>query len=137
MGEVCTLVLFIIIGIGLPQKKNKNIITPFPYIYVCAAAPEDAEDYWPAVYGLVLRGRLPDARNLLSHHSFSHTAPEAFASMDELLRKAPMIQPTRHRSRPELQRLWQDWRAESLRRTEAGHFLPLPQLQLLASVREL
>ena len=38
--------------------------------------PEEHPEYWRVVYRLVLSGRIQEARDLLSHHSFSHTMPD-------------------------------------------------------------
>lgn len=38
--------------------------------------PEEHTEYWQAVYGLVLKGRLGEARDLLLHHTLSHTMPD-------------------------------------------------------------
>ena len=40
------------------------------------AQPEEHPEYWRMVYRLVLSGRMQEARDLLSHHSFSHTMPD-------------------------------------------------------------
>ena len=37
--------------------------------------PEDHPDYWKTVTWLVLKGKLNEVRNLLSHHSLSHSMP--------------------------------------------------------------
>lgn len=40
------------------------------------AQPEEHPEYWRMVYRLVLSGKMQEARDLLSHHSFSHTMPD-------------------------------------------------------------
>lgn len=57
-----------------------------------------------------------------------------FSSIDELLRKAPMVRPSSSLTRAEQQHNWQQWRRECNARREAGDFVALPQLQLLARV---
>ena len=123
-----------------------------------APQPENHQEYWRAVYRLVLSGRMKAARDLLSHHSFSHTMPEVstcdpyiihtlvemtsvkqplpqmFSTVDELLRKVPMLHPTASLTRAELHRQWQEWKAECMRRRDGGEFMALPQLQLLCRV---
>ena len=38
-------------------------------------SPGDHPDFWQCMYGLVLKGRLAEARDLLSHHSLVHSMP--------------------------------------------------------------
>lgn len=57
-----------------------------------------------------------------------------FSSFDELLRKAPMVRPSSSMTRAEQHHVWQQWRRECNARREAGDFVALPQLQLLARV---
>ncbi len=148
-------------------------------------SPGDHDDYWHALYRLVLKGRLSEARDLLSHHPITHLMPQVtqllqgersvlpknsgftlmfilvelcvwfvelkklklstppththphtqvHASMDELLRKAPMILSTGSYSRAELQRRWNEWRGEVVRRRGAGEFTAHAELELLAAV---
>ena len=69
-------------------------------------------------------------------HTPTHTHPhtQVHASMDELLRKAPMILSTGSYSRAELQRRWNEWRGEVVRRRGAGEFTAHAELELLAAV---
>ncbi|XP_064393229.1 nuclear pore complex protein Nup85-like [Halichondria panicea] len=97
-------------------------------------SPGDHDDYWHALYRLVLKGRLSEARDLLSHHPITHLMPQVHASMDELLRKAPMILSTGSYSRAELQRRWNEWRGEVVRRRGAGEFTAHAELELLAAI---
>ena len=39
-------------------------------------SPGDHDDYWHALYRLVLKGRLSEARDLLSHHPITHLMPQ-------------------------------------------------------------
>lgn len=117
--------------------------------------PEDHREYWRAVYRLVLSGRMKEARDLLSHHSFSHTMPDVstsygtwytsmlrlelplpqmFSTIDELLRKVPVLYPTASLTRAELHRQWQEWRGECMRRRDGGDFMTVQELQLLCRV---
>lgn len=70
--------------------------------------------------------------HLSTNHSLTHS--QAHASMDELLRKAPMILSTASHSRAELQRRWSEWRSECVRRRVGGEFAAEPKLDFLAAV---
>lgn len=59
---------------------------------------------------------------------------QVFGSMDELLRKAPMVYSTVSRSRAELHRLWQEWQAECVHRKNTPEFVGVKELQTLAEV---
>ena len=61
---------------------------------------------------------------------------QLFGSVDELLRKAPMLRSTVGHTRAELYRQWQEWRAECCRRRDAGGLVAVPQLLLLCRVSE-
>ncbi len=39
-------------------------------------SPGDHDGYWPTLYRLVLKGRLSEARDLLSHHPITHLEPQ-------------------------------------------------------------
>ena len=62
---------------------------------------------------------------------------QVFASMDELLRKAPMVYSISSRSRSELHRLWQEWRSECIRRRDGGDFVGAPWLNKIVKVRQI
>jgi nuclear pore complex protein Nup85 len=96
--------------------------------------PDRHGDYWRMLYHLVLTGRLTEARNLLAHHSAAGSMERVFSSMDELLCKAPMVRSSSSLTRAEQQHSWQQWRRECCSRRDAGDFVALPQLQLLARV---
>lgn len=110
-------------------KRDKLLST-----IVVSPSPEEHPQFWSCLYELILKGRLSEARDLLSHHSLSHTLPQVHSSMDELLRKAPMILSTASLSRAELQRRWNEWRSEVVRRRGAGEFASVPELDLLAQI---
>ena len=59
---------------------------------------------------------------------------QIFSSIDELLCKAPMVRSSSSLTRAEQQHRWQQWRRECISRRDAGDFVALPQLQLLARV---
>ncbi len=60
---------------------------------------------------------------------------QMFGSMDDLLRKMPVVRSTAGVSRSELHRRWQEWRSECCRRRDAGVFAARPHLHMLARVR--
>ena len=59
---------------------------------------------------------------------------QMFSSIDELLRKAPMVRATVSLTRAELHCQWQEWKGECGRRRDGGDFMTLPQLHLLCRV---
>lgn len=59
---------------------------------------------------------------------------QLFSSVDELLHKAPMVRSSSSLTRAEQQHNWQQWRRECSTRKDAGDFVALPQIQLLARV---
>ena len=61
---------------------------------------------------------------------------QVFASMDELLRKAPMVYSIASRSRSELHRQWQEWRSECTRRRDSGEFVAVEGLHNLVKVSQ-
>lgn len=61
-------------------------------------------------------------------------AVQVFESMEEVLVSAPMLASTGGLSRSELHRRWAEWKKEVKYRLEAGHYLPILQLHLLAKV---
>lgn len=63
-----------------------------------------------------------------------HPSSQMFSSIDELLRKAPMVRATVSLTRAELHRQWQEWKGECGRRRDGGDFMTLPQLHLLCRV---
>lgn len=72
------------IALHFPQadEQAREILTE------CPDSPESAATYWDTLILYLLQGRTEPAMKLLRLHSEFHG--EAFASLDELLRKMPM-----------------------------------------------
>ena len=75
--------------------------------------PYNSPSYWPAIYCLVLQGRVNDVRELLAQHPDRQAGKyDAFASMDELLHKMPMYQLYMGQSLAEFTMKWSHWQQE-------------------------
>ncbi|XP_070580141.1 nuclear pore complex protein Nup85-like [Ptychodera flava] len=75
-----------------------------------APDPEHHESYWPAIYTFVLKGRIDEARQMLSlHPDQQHDIHGVYAKMDELLRKMPMFSVIGRQSVPEFDMKWRHW----------------------------
>lgn len=94
--------------------------------------PHQHPVYWEAVYGLVLQGRMDEARQMLSHHPNAGTDP--FLSIDELLRKMPVYQVYGGVSEAEFTVRWQHWQSECERRLQDAHFSTCHQLQTVCQI---
>ncbi len=57
----------------MEEEFNELLATP---------TPEHHRDYWQLLYRLVLRGQLPEARELLMHHSQAQTNSTVRRSCD-------------------------------------------------------
>ena len=55
--------------------------------------------------------------------------------MQALLDSAPMLRPTAGLSRAELRRRWSEWRRDAGKKKQAGTFVAVPEVQLLAMVK--
>ena len=117
--------------------------------------PDSNDNYWNAVYGLVLQGRVKETLELLSHLTFCRRHPEVksfvvisvlsfntyvvqvHSSITELLRRMPMVHSPVGRSRVELRTGWTEWKSECVRRREQGIFSGCPQLYTLSGVSQL
>ncbi len=66
---LCVLRLFLsLLTDGAENDLVSSILT--------SPSPGDHDGYWPTLYRLVLKGRLSEARDLLSHHPITHLVPQ-------------------------------------------------------------
>ncbi|KAJ7362005.1 Nucleoporin nup85 [Desmophyllum pertusum] len=92
--------------------------------------PHDSPSYWPAIYSLVLQGRVNDVRELLAQHPGRQIGEyDEFASMDELLRKMPMYQLYMGQSLAEFSMKWSHWQHECKHRLANETYAGNPHLR--------
>lgn len=114
------------IQMHFPQHERKK------QVVLESDRPHLHPDYWQAVYGSVLQGRLDDARLMLSNHPSADTDP--FLSIDELLRKMPTFQAYGGVSVGDFEVRWQHWQSECERRLEEGHFASSHHLRVICKI---
>ncbi|XP_046584711.1 nuclear pore complex protein Nup85-like [Haliotis rubra] len=96
--------------------------------------PDSHPMYWDAIYRLTLQGEAESVRRLLSQHSSANSS-DAFAVMDELLRKMPQAHQYNHiPSAAEYDMKWRHWREECVRVLEEGQFAAFTNLETLAQI---
>lgn len=97
--------------------------------------PYSHQDYWPTVYGFVLQGRLNEVCDLLMHHPKRDPRRfDAFASIEELLKKMPVFHVYQGQTMNDFNSKWQHWHSECASRLNDGDFLQYPQLQVLCEL---
>ncbi|XP_015767153.1 PREDICTED: nuclear pore complex protein Nup85-like [Acropora digitifera] len=97
--------------------------------------PHDSPSYWPAIYSLVLQGRVNDVCELLAHHPDKQSQDyNDFESMDELLRKMPTYQLYMGQTLHEFTMKWSHWQQECKRRLENKSFAGNPHLNTLCRI---
>lgn len=97
--------------------------------------PHDSPSYWPAIYSLVLQGRINDVRELLAQHPEKQPGKyDEFESMDELLRKMPMYQLYMGQTLQEFSMKWSHWQQECRHRLESETYAANPHLHALCQI---
>lgn len=97
--------------------------------------PYDSPSYWPAIYSLVLQGRVNDVRELLAQHPERQAGEyDEFASMDELLHKMPMYQLYMGQSLAEFTMKWSHWQQECKHRLDDQTYAGNAHLQTICRV---
>lgn len=97
--------------------------------------PHDSPSYWPAIYSLVLQGRINDVCELLAHHPDKQSRDyNDFESMDELLRKMPTYQLYMGQTLHEFTMKWSHWQQECKRRLENKSYAGNPHLNTLCRI---
>ncbi|KAK2564164.1 Nuclear pore complex protein Nup85 [Acropora cervicornis] len=97
--------------------------------------PHDSPSYWPAIYSLVLQGRVNDVCELLAQHPDKQSRDyNDFESMDELLRKMPTYQLYMGQSLHEFTMKWSHWQQECKRRLENKSYAGNPHLNTLCRI---
>ncbi|XP_025095043.1 nuclear pore complex protein Nup85-like [Pomacea canaliculata] len=94
--------------------------------------PDSNNNYWEAVYRLLLQGEIESVQKLLSLHSSSQTAP--FLSVEELLRKMPQWGKFHSISLAEFGMKWRYWQEECVRRYEDGQFSAFRDLETVVQI---
>ncbi|XP_068761276.1 nuclear pore complex protein Nup85-like [Montipora capricornis] len=97
--------------------------------------PHDSPSYWPAIYSLVLQGRVNHVRELLADHPDKQTGEyDDFESMDELLRKMPMYQLYMGQTLQEFTMKWNHWQQECKHRLKNETYAGNPHLNTLCQI---
>lgn len=109
------------------DQKARHVLTENP------EQPEMHADFWDALLLFLLQGRTEQAQKLLRLHSdFGHT--EAFASLDELIRKMPRYSPQLMMSSVDFDFRFKHWQKEVHSRLDEGDFASSHELHRLALV---
>ncbi|CAH3040149.1 unnamed protein product [Pocillopora meandrina] len=97
--------------------------------------PYNSPSYWPAIYCLVLQGRVNDVCELLAQHPDRQAGKyDAFASMDELLHKMPMYQLYMGQSLAEFTMKWSHWQQECKHCLDNGTYAGNEHLQKICQI---
>lgn len=94
------------------DKKAQNVVS--------SQLAEGHDDYWDAVYSLLLQGRVEETRRLLSLHSNARS--ELFNLVDVLLRKMPIFSTLSGQTVGEFDLKWHQWQDECTRLMDDGTF---------------
>ncbi|KAG8231483.1 hypothetical protein J437_LFUL000200 [Ladona fulva] len=89
-------------------------------------------EYWHALTGLVLQGRVGEARGLLRLHSSARQ--EAFRAIDEALRTMPVYTVYGGFSVTEFDMRWRCWQVSCSNKIDAGVFSSWPELDFIARI---
>ncbi|XP_071443844.1 nuclear pore complex protein Nup85 [Hetaerina americana] len=99
---------------------------------VGSGGAESHPEYWQALNGLVLQGRVGEARGLLRLHSSSRQDP--FRALDEALRTMPVYAVYGGLSVNEFEMRWKCWQVSCNNKIDAGVFSSWPQLEFIALI---
>ncbi|ELT92130.1 hypothetical protein CAPTEDRAFT_228245 [Capitella teleta] len=94
--------------------------------------PQNAEGYWPAVYGLIFQGRITEALQVLSVHPERDS--EHFKLIEQLLRRMPVYAANSGLSIGEFENKWRYWQEECVERLRDGSFMAHPCLEVICQI---
>lgn len=98
-----------------------------------SSEPADNPKYWPAIYHLLLQGRLNEVRDLLNQHP--HRNPQdhdQFAIVDEILKKMPSFKA--FIGHTEFVMKWNYWQEDCRCRCRQGDLTSYPELVLIIQI---
>ncbi|VVC88826.1 unnamed protein product, partial [Leptidea sinapis] len=126
-GEVVLPFLLEWIRFHFPRHEQ----TAAKLLEACERGSEDNPNYWDAITGMIVQGRIDVARALLKLHS-SADANE-FKLVDNSLRMMPVYSVYGGISTGEFTLTWKHWQAECRSRLASGA-IQLPQLELIMKI---
>ncbi|XP_074647565.1 nuclear pore complex protein Nup85-like [Tubulanus polymorphus] len=88
--------------------------------------------YWDVVYGLVLQGRIEEAKQLLTSHSQSRS--DAYQAIIELLHKMPSFKTHSNMPIAEFSMRWRHWQDECMNSLRMARFMTSEELTIICRI---
>ncbi|KAM5125995.1 nuclear pore complex protein Nup85-like, partial [Mantella aurantiaca] len=93
-------------------------------------SPPQHDKFWDAVTGLVLQGRMGEARQLLAKEAAASLETRSMCrALDDLMKKMPVLNSAGSQTLTEFEIKWQHWQEMCARHLQEGTFASSPAME--------
>ncbi|XP_077315462.1 nuclear pore complex protein Nup85 [Lithobates pipiens] len=98
-------------------------------------SPPQHDRFWDAITGLVLQGRIDEARQLLAKEAAASIETRSMCrALDDLMKKMPVLNSTGSQTLTEFELKWQHWQEVCARHLQEGTFASSPPMETICQV---
>ncbi|PIO30146.1 hypothetical protein AB205_0117550, partial [Aquarana catesbeiana] len=98
-------------------------------------SPPQHDRFWDAITGLVLQGRIDEARQLLAKEAAASLETRSMCrALDDLMKKMPVLNSTGSQTLTEFELKWQHWQEVCARHLQEGTFASSPPMETICQV---